>query len=637
MRKSPAHHARVPRRSEFDIDELSHPHALCAIPVRPLPLPRRDAAVSGFRPFVGQHCETVATGYLLGAAGIDLSEPMLFGFGEGLGFIFINLSSLPLPFVGGRAQTVRADDRACAKTSGSTCKAVETTSKPKAWSTLESAAARRPARWDCSSTASTWTIFRGPSTSPATSWPRMASTSNDVLLVDTAPQGTLQRASRSERRSGAVRQRPDGREGAEPGRFRRRRREPAPDASSQGGSRRASARTPARLSLAGLQGRVVSRDRQARRIAALAGSSMREGPRRMTSRSRRCSWRRPAPAARCSGISIATSWLEAREYLLGATPEARNAAHALVRRIGGEWGGRGRLDRIQRAARETQRRCATRRQRCRRVAEARSGGHALAGENLMDALIGRERTPADRFVASSPRGFGDLLARELRELRRRRRARARARRGIQRAARGGVPRLPRIARRQPRVPRRRAIQRGRPTRASTTPRVPSTGARTSILRARSPATSRANIPRSRTRASARCGSRTRSAISCAMPPAAGPTSRPTVRRARACARERPERHGVHRPVRRGPASPRLSRRRRAKRRCARTSPPESWCARAGRRNAKAAAEFLDPMCGSGTLVIEAAMIAAQRRARCAAALLRILRLGGARPRRLGSA
>ena len=50
--------------------------------------------VPGFRPYVGQHCETVATGSLLRVAGIELSEPMLFGLGEGLGFIFINLRTL---------------------------------------------------------------------------------------------------------------------------------------------------------------------------------------------------------------------------------------------------------------------------------------------------------------------------------------------------------------------------------------------------------------------------------------------------------------------------------------------------------------------------------------------------------------
>jgi hypothetical protein len=36
------------------------------------------------RPFSGVHCETVATGTLLRAAGFEVSEPMLFGLGEGL-------------------------------------------------------------------------------------------------------------------------------------------------------------------------------------------------------------------------------------------------------------------------------------------------------------------------------------------------------------------------------------------------------------------------------------------------------------------------------------------------------------------------------------------------------------------------
>jgi len=65
-------------------------------------------------PYVGQHCETVATGSLLGAVGVKLSEPMLFGLGEGLGFIFINLSSLPLPFVGGRVKPFALTTALCA-------------------------------------------------------------------------------------------------------------------------------------------------------------------------------------------------------------------------------------------------------------------------------------------------------------------------------------------------------------------------------------------------------------------------------------------------------------------------------------------------------------------------------------------
>jgi hypothetical protein len=40
--------------------------------------------VENFKPFIGQHCETKATGSLLQHLGIRLSEPMLFGLGEGL-------------------------------------------------------------------------------------------------------------------------------------------------------------------------------------------------------------------------------------------------------------------------------------------------------------------------------------------------------------------------------------------------------------------------------------------------------------------------------------------------------------------------------------------------------------------------
>jgi hypothetical protein len=53
-------------------------------------------------PFDGQHCETTATGTLLNQIGIELSEPMLFGLGEGLGFIFWNMKTMDIPFLGGR-------------------------------------------------------------------------------------------------------------------------------------------------------------------------------------------------------------------------------------------------------------------------------------------------------------------------------------------------------------------------------------------------------------------------------------------------------------------------------------------------------------------------------------------------------
>jgi hypothetical protein len=58
--------------------------------------------IDGFVPSTGQHCETTATGNLLKHSGLNLSEPMLFGLGEGLGFIYWDMQTMALPFLGGR-------------------------------------------------------------------------------------------------------------------------------------------------------------------------------------------------------------------------------------------------------------------------------------------------------------------------------------------------------------------------------------------------------------------------------------------------------------------------------------------------------------------------------------------------------
>jgi hypothetical protein len=58
--------------------------------------------IDNFKPFDGQHCETTATGTLLSQLNIDFTEPMLFGLGEGLGFIFWNMKTMNFPFIGGR-------------------------------------------------------------------------------------------------------------------------------------------------------------------------------------------------------------------------------------------------------------------------------------------------------------------------------------------------------------------------------------------------------------------------------------------------------------------------------------------------------------------------------------------------------
>ncbi|WP_343704031.1 BtrH N-terminal domain-containing protein [Chitinophaga sp.] len=60
--------------------------------------------INHLQAFSGQHCETTATGTLLLQQQISLSEPMLFGLGEGLGFIFWHMKAMDFPFIGGRVK-----------------------------------------------------------------------------------------------------------------------------------------------------------------------------------------------------------------------------------------------------------------------------------------------------------------------------------------------------------------------------------------------------------------------------------------------------------------------------------------------------------------------------------------------------
>ena len=50
--------------------------------------------IDNFSPFSGHHCETTATGSLLKYLGIEISEAMLFGIGEGLGFIYWDMKNM---------------------------------------------------------------------------------------------------------------------------------------------------------------------------------------------------------------------------------------------------------------------------------------------------------------------------------------------------------------------------------------------------------------------------------------------------------------------------------------------------------------------------------------------------------------
>ena len=53
-------------------------------------------------PLDGQHCETTTTGTLLNQLNINLSESILFGLGQGLGFYLWELESMVFPFISGR-------------------------------------------------------------------------------------------------------------------------------------------------------------------------------------------------------------------------------------------------------------------------------------------------------------------------------------------------------------------------------------------------------------------------------------------------------------------------------------------------------------------------------------------------------
>lgn len=58
--------------------------------------------IENIHPIGGQHCETTTTGTMLRQLGINLSEPMLFGLGEGLGFYLWDIGTMIFPFISGR-------------------------------------------------------------------------------------------------------------------------------------------------------------------------------------------------------------------------------------------------------------------------------------------------------------------------------------------------------------------------------------------------------------------------------------------------------------------------------------------------------------------------------------------------------
>ncbi|MDP1764609.1 MAG: BtrH N-terminal domain-containing protein [Sediminibacterium sp.] len=92
--------------------------------------------IEKLKPFDGQHCETTATGTLLRQLDIELSEPMLFGLGEGLGFIFWNMKSMDFPFIGGRVKPDALTEN-IARNLNLELTVKETSSQQKAWENVK--------------------------------------------------------------------------------------------------------------------------------------------------------------------------------------------------------------------------------------------------------------------------------------------------------------------------------------------------------------------------------------------------------------------------------------------------------------------------------------------------------------------
>ncbi len=85
-----------------------------------------------------RHCETTALGVLLRHQGVDLSEPMLFGLGSGLSFVYWDAKNMGFPFLGGRVKPFELT-RNLAGGLGLELQVQETTSPRRAWENASAA------------------------------------------------------------------------------------------------------------------------------------------------------------------------------------------------------------------------------------------------------------------------------------------------------------------------------------------------------------------------------------------------------------------------------------------------------------------------------------------------------------------
>ncbi|WP_018656349.1 BtrH N-terminal domain-containing protein [Actinomadura flavalba] len=86
----------------------------------------------------GQHCETTTLGVLLRHQDLDLSEPMIFGLGSGLSFIYWDAKNLDFPFLGGRVKPFDLTRNLAARL-GLDLRVQETTSPRKGWDNVAAA------------------------------------------------------------------------------------------------------------------------------------------------------------------------------------------------------------------------------------------------------------------------------------------------------------------------------------------------------------------------------------------------------------------------------------------------------------------------------------------------------------------
>lgn len=93
--------------------------------------------IENFRPFIGASCEPTTVGNLLQYSGLLLSEPMLFGIGEGLSFIYWDSKQMGYPFLGGRCKEDVLTEN-IVRNLNLTMDVKETSSKEKAWEFVRS-------------------------------------------------------------------------------------------------------------------------------------------------------------------------------------------------------------------------------------------------------------------------------------------------------------------------------------------------------------------------------------------------------------------------------------------------------------------------------------------------------------------